>query len=65
MANELVLGKLRFDTAELTKQLADVTARVNEVKRLATQVKAVGGNSGSRGGGDAKSQDTQIQALRQ
>ena len=45
MANELVLGKLRFDTAALEQQLADVTKRINEVKQLAAQVKAAGGSS--------------------
>ena len=65
MANGLVLGKLRFDTSELDRQLAEVTKRLNEVKQLAAQVKSAGGSSARSGGSGAKKDDFNAAAIRE
>lgn len=50
MANDLILGKLRFDMTVLDNQLKTVTEKLNTVKELAAQAQKVssGGSKGSR-----------------
>lgn len=55
MANDLVLAKLRFDTAALDGQLKAVTDKLNKVKELAAQAQKVAASMqrGSTGKADS------------
>ena len=52
--NNLVLGKLRFDTSALDQQMKTITERLNEMKRVAAEAKKYGASGGSSGGSGGK-----------
>lgn len=63
--NNLVLGKLRFDTSALDQQMKTITERLNEMKRVAAEAKKYGASGGSSGGGSKHKVNEDAAAIKQ
>ena len=60
MANDLILGKLRFDTAALDGQLKTVNNKLNEIKRVAAEAKRAAESVNKGTGKKADTYDTSL-----